>query len=274
MSNLLDLNPAGMLLTTGYMVIKEVYKVTSDINSWIDNHMVEMKSSENPTISRTGRVLEGAKFGFGLGYVAPIVVITLGQYLCGFTLAAAKTAITVATLSNPIANTCAALGAIYFGWNALSDQEKAETIERLRQDLDVGAELIKSIANFVITKTSEILNSDNLKDLKEYISRCAHSFGKSLSDVTHAIKDKVIDTYQAAKVASNEIGDVVIEKTSGAIETAKSVSNDVSESIVKASTDLADSTTNLVNETVETLKTGINKAKKTISPKKQQNSQN
>lgn len=260
-----NVHPASMLLTTGYAVIKTVYQVASDINSWIDHHIQEIQGSENPTISRTGRVLEGAKYGFGLGYIAPIVVITLGQYLCGFTLAAAKTVITAGALSNPIANTCAALGAIYFGWNALTDQEKADTIERLRQDLDVGAELVKSIANFVITKTNEILNSDNLKDLKEYISRCAQSFGRSLSDVTHAIKDKVIDTLQTVKTTSSEIGDLVLEGTTEAFEVAKSVSSDVSDSLVKASTELADSTTILVNQSVKTLKSGINKAKKTIS---------
>lgn len=267
MSAILTAHPAGFALKTGYAVVKQLYQVAGDINAWVDEHIGQMKSSDNPTISRTGKVLEGAKYGFGLGYIAPVIVITLGQFLCGFTLAAGKTILTAGTLSNPIAMTCAALGAIYYGWNALSDQEKAETIERLREDLEVGAELVKSIANFVIAKTDEILSSENLKELKQFISESAKSFGKSLSDVTHAIKDKVLDTYQAVRATSGEIGGVVIERASGAFETAKTVSGEVGDSLVKVSSEIADSTNALVTGSVETVKNVVLDAKTSAEEK-------
>ena len=39
--------------------------------------------SENVTISRTGRVLEMAKLGFGIGYLTSVVVIAVAQLLLG-----------------------------------------------------------------------------------------------------------------------------------------------------------------------------------------------
>ena len=53
-------------------------KMGSVVNDYINEHIENLKASDNPTISSTGRVLEGAKFGFGLGYVAPIVIIATG----------------------------------------------------------------------------------------------------------------------------------------------------------------------------------------------------
>lgn len=43
---------------------------------------------------------------------------------------------------NPLVMTCAAVGAIYYGWGALSEQERTETLEKLSNGLNVGVELI------------------------------------------------------------------------------------------------------------------------------------
>lgn len=267
MSAILTATPAGFALKTGFQVIKQLYHVAGDINTWVDEHISQMKSSENPTICRTGKVLEGAKYGFGLGYIAPVIIISLGQFLCGFTLAAGKTLVTAGALSNPVAMTCAALGAIYYGWNALSDQEKTETIERLREDLEVGAELVKSIANFVIAKTNEMLSSENLKELKGFISDSAHAFGKTLSDVTHAIKDKVFDSYQALKSTTEAVGGVVAERTVSALDTVKSVTEGVSAVAAKAGSEIADSTKILVAETMESVKSVAKDTKESVAHK-------
>ncbi len=47
--------------------IAAAYKMGSTVNEFINDHIETLKASDNPTISSTGRVLEGAKFGFGLG---------------------------------------------------------------------------------------------------------------------------------------------------------------------------------------------------------------
>lgn len=276
MLSAIGLNPAGLAMNGIVAAIRSIYHIAGDINTFMDEHIEKMKISENPTISRTGRVLEGAKLGFGIGYTVPITIIALGQLLLGCSRDAAITIGSTAFLSNPIAMTCAAIGAVYYGWNALSEQEKIETIERLRNELDVGAELIKSIVQFVITKTNELLSSENLKELKEFISEAAHAFGKTLSEVTGAIKDRVIDAYYAAKsvaedagavvkghatdafeVAINAAGDagsLVKEHSSVAFETAKTVADDVSGAVSKRSGDLADVTKSIVTNAIDTAK--------------------
>ena len=205
----------GTLLTAGASLslmaeaIKSVYGIANDINDFLNEHIEEMKGSENPTISRTGRVLEMAKFGFGVGYITPVVVIAVGQLLLGNTLAAAATITTAATLSNPIAMTCAAVGAIYYGWGALTDTERNEILEKISKGLEVGLGFIKSVIRFVTEKTRELLDSKNLEEIKKYISTTAGNFGKSLGAITHKFADRASDTYNTVKSKSNAI----LEKT-------------------------------------------------------------
>lgn len=220
------LSPAGFAVDGVYSIIKTLYHVADDINDYINKHIDNMKNSDNPTISRTGRVLEGAKFGFGIGYITPVVVISVGQLLCGFKLAAVKTVVTAGALSNPVAMTCAALGAIYYGWNALSEQEKQETIEVIEADIKIGAELIKSIIQFVIKKTTDLLSSDNILELKKFVTESAQSFGRTLGDVTGAIKDKMMDTLHAVKVITDETGNVVKGHAASAVGSVKSASGE------------------------------------------------
>lgn len=163
-----------------------------------------MKASENPTIARTGRVLDAAKEGFKLGYMSSVIVISVGQLLLGNPLAAVKFVATAATLTNPIAMTCAAFGAIYYGWNALSDVERNEILEKISSGLDIGIELIKSILRFVREKTDEFLNSKNIQELKKYISETAALFGKSLYSVTHQMVDVASSAISAVAAKSGE----------------------------------------------------------------------
>lgn len=64
-------------------VISAMYQITKDINNGINNLIDDMKQSANVTISRTGKVLEGAKSGFAIGYVTPLAVIAVGQFILG-----------------------------------------------------------------------------------------------------------------------------------------------------------------------------------------------
>lgn len=215
------LSPAGFAVDGVFSILKTLYHVADDVNDFINKHIESMKLSDNPTISRTGRVLEAAKLGFGIGYTVPVVVISVGQLLCGFKAAAVTTVATAGVLSNPVAMTCAALGAIYYGWNALSEQEKIETIEEIEQDIKVGAELIKYVIQFVIKQTTDLLSSDNILELKKFVTDSAQTFGKTLGDVTGAIKDKMMDGFHTLKSFTDETGTVVKSHAENAVETVK-----------------------------------------------------
>jgi len=293
MSLALGLNPAGFAVNGIIAAIRSIYHIAGDINAFMDEHTEKMKLSENLTISRTGRVLEGAKLGFGIGYTVPITIIALGQLLLGFSWKAAVNLGSAAVFSNPIAMTCAAIGAVYYGWNALSDQEKAETIESLRKDLDVGVELIKSIVQFVITKTNELLSSENLKELKEFISDAAHAFGRTLSEVTGAIKDRIVDAYYAATTVAEDAGVIVKGHATYAFETVatvagdagssvkdhssvtfeaiKTVAADVGSVVSKGSGNLADATKDFVTNAIDIAKNVSEDASKSIANKLNKN---
>ena len=219
----------GTLLTAGASLnlmaeaIQSLYGVASDFNDYLNKHIADMKGSENPTVSRTGRVLEMAKFGFGIGYITPVVVIAVGQFLLGNTLAAASTLVTAATLTNPIAMTCAAVGAIYYGWGALTDNERNEILDKISRGLEIGLEFIKSVIRFVTEKTKELLDSKNLEEIKKYISSTAVIFGRSLSAITHKFSDRASDTYNTVISKSHELiekaGDVATDAIEKASET-------------------------------------------------------
>lgn len=218
---MIPLAPAITVVPVMAVAIQSLYGITSAVNEYVNKHIDDMTKSDNPTIARTGKVLEGVKYGFGLGYITSFVVIATGQLLLGNSLAAISTVVTAATFANPIAMTCAATGAILYGWKALSDQERNEIIEKLCKGLDVGAELIKAIVNFVVENLGKIFDSENLNEIKKYISSAAKSFGKSLGDVTGKFTDKISDTYNSAKEKTGGAIDKFVEVTSETYDTAK-----------------------------------------------------
>ena len=173
--------------------IRALYGVTVEIDKYIDDLIGTMKKSTNRTIEAAGRVIEAAKFGFGLGYVVSVALIAIGQFILGHPLLAVATVITSPV--NPVAMTCAAIGAIYFGWNALTDEERNAIIEKIQASLELGAELVRSIVAFAIAKSKEFLSSESLADLKRFIGDAANLFGRTVADVTRAIVDRAAGAY-------------------------------------------------------------------------------
>ncbi len=212
------INQSGSLITAA---IRGIYGIAGDINGFLDRHIEDLQASDNPTVARTGRVMMAAKSGFGIGYITSVVVIATGQLLLGNTLAAGGVVLTAVTLTNPIAMTCAAIGAIYYGWNALSDQERNDIIEKLTNDLKVGAELIKSLIRFVVDKTKEFLSSENLKEIKVFVANAAAGFGKSLGDVTKKMADIVSGSFDALKRKTGQAADVAADMASDAYGAVK-----------------------------------------------------
>ena len=101
--------------------------------------------------------------------------------------------------------TCAAVGAIYYGWGALSEIERTEIVDRLCKDMEIGVELVKSIVSFVLLKLNELFSQENIKEIKRYVGEAAASFGKTLGDVTGAIKDRVAGAYSVVKETSKDV---------------------------------------------------------------------
>jgi hypothetical protein len=186
----IPLASAQFALSAMTQAIRSIYQIATDINEYFDKHIADMKGSDNPSVSRTGRVLEMAKFGFGIGYITPVIIISVGQLLLGNTWAAVTTLATAATLTNPIAMTCAAIGAIYYGWGALNDAERNEILAKISEGLEGGIELIKSMVRFVIDKMDEFRKSKNFEEIKNYVGSAAQLFGKTLAEITHKTRDR------------------------------------------------------------------------------------
>jgi len=249
-----ELNPIAM-------AIKALYGVAKGLNDFLDGHIEDMKRSDNSTISRTGRVIDGAMTGFGIGYVIPVTIIAAGQFLLGNTFSAVTTVATAAILSNPIAMTCGAVGAIIYGWNALSDVEREEILDKLTKGLAIGIELVKSIIRFVIDEAKALLSSDNLREMKAFVSSAAATFGRTLGDITKKISDVATDTFKVVRKKSGEAAGKAADIASDAYDTMK-------ETAGKAA-DLASETYGSVKETAGKASDSVKKKLRKPASKKQ-----
>lgn len=264
--NVAKLHPGGMVLSQMAQAIQGIYNMGTAVNEFIDGHIAAMKESDNPTIAKTGRVLEMAKFGFGLGYMSSVTIIAAGQLLLGNSLSGALgTVATAATLTNPIAMTCAAFGAIYYGWSALSENERNEILDKLRTGLEIGIETIKAIVAFVVKTTNEILSPENIAEFKGFIKTYAAKFGKSLSDVTGKMVDILKDAAEKTAKKSNEI----YESTTGVIsevtnQAGKAAAN-AAEATSKATKNALESTGDMLGTTSLAVKGAVGKATEAAS---------
>lgn len=229
------LAPMALAIRALYGMGKAAAEAAQDINSFLDRHIADLKQSDNPTIASTGRVLEAAKFGFGLGYVSSMAIIATGQLLLGNGLAAAGTVAAGVTLTNPIAMTCAAVGAIYYGWDALTDKERAAILDRLSVGLEMGVELIKSLVDFVIRMTKEFLSSKQLAEFKEFIKTQAAQFGKTLYDVTHAVGDLV----KGAAERAGDLAGQAVDLTSAVARKTAGLASDAAGKVADSASDVA-----------------------------------
>jgi hypothetical protein len=253
--------PGAPILATGsfalsgtVQAIKVLYGIAVDINDFIDEHIEKLKASESPLVASTGRVLEAAKFGFGVGYMGSVAIIAVGQYLLGFTFAAVTTVATAAALTNPIAMTCGALGAIYYGWNALTDKERAQILERLSEGLSMGIELIRSLVEFVIRKSKDLMTSSQLDDVKEFVKTQAARFGRSLYDITGKVGDAVKVGMGRASELLGQAGDAVGGAVKGGMDRAGGLLGQAGSAVGDGARDAYDSTTEAGGRLVKTIK--------------------
>jgi hypothetical protein len=190
----------------------------SAANDATDSMIEKLKANENTTINRIGRVLEGTKFGFMLGYLTPSIVTAVGVTLTTGDLLAAVGG-GIAVLGNPVAGVAAAVGAVYFGWKALSEKERDAVLKQVGDFLKTGYEQIKAVINYSINLMKELLSADNLNEMKEAVAEAAELIGKHLADITKSIKDQC---YKAGKVFS-EAADSVSKTASEAADSFTSM---------------------------------------------------
>jgi hypothetical protein len=194
------------------LALQAIYGAAKTVNEFVDEQIEKLKTHTDETIRASGRLLEGAKYGFGIGYITPVIIQIAGQLILGNPLAVVKVITTAATFSNPVAITCAAIGAIYFGWKALSNEERDAIIDRLMQAFEIGAELVKSIMMYVVTKLGDLVSEERIGEYKKFVTTAAHSFGRNLSDITRDLGDKMIETKEAIGDALHSTGDFISDK--------------------------------------------------------------
>jgi hypothetical protein len=215
----LSLNPLVVAL-------QAIYGATKVVNEFVDEQIEQLKNHTDETIRASGRLLEGAKYGFGIGYITPVIIQITGQLILGNPLAVAQATLSAVSFSNPVAITCAAIGAVYFGWKALSNEERNAIIERITKAFEIGAELVKSIMMYVVTKLGDLVSEERIGEYKKFVTTAAHTFGRNLSDITHDLGDKLTETKDAIGDALHSTGDFISDK-------AMVIKETVSESIDK-----------------------------------------
>lgn len=162
--------------------------------SFVTKHIALLEGADNEVAARTGFVLKRAQDGFGLGYKVPLVVLAMGRTMLGLDLAVAAPFVA----SNPVAFTCAAVGAVYYGYQALSDDERLALVEKIGLAFDFGIEVIKGIVRFSIDALSSMLNKDLLAELKGYVAEAASYAGSSLYAITGSLKDRLVSVASTA----------------------------------------------------------------------------
>lgn len=211
--------------------IRALYHVASDLDAYIDRHIEELRASPNPTISRTGRVLEAAKEGFGIGYISSATVIAAGQFLLGNQLGAAATLASAATMTNPVVMTCAAMGAVIYGFYALDEADRNDLLAKLSEGLAIGIQLIHSILDFVIETAKALLSKDNLVEIKKFIAENAAAFGRTLGEVTGRISDRAHDALVVIKEKTGDVSHTLAEGAGTLVEAGRQVGKRVAQKL-------------------------------------------
>ncbi|MGQ3002506.1 MAG: hypothetical protein ACT6UH_22375 [Hydrogenophaga sp.] len=179
------LNPVSPLTDA----IRAIYGTASALNDFINGHIEALKNSDDSTISRVGHVLEAAKAGFSLGYVTPVAVVAIGQLLLGNPLTAVAAGISMAV--SPVAITCAAVGAIWMGWRALTAAEKTRILDIVTSGLGLAIGVVTAIVDFVIDQAKSVFGKPQLAVLRDMVQDEAQAFGRTLSQVTGKAVDAV-----------------------------------------------------------------------------------
>lgn len=174
-----------------------------DKAEFVISHIDTLKTADSLIANRCGQVLEQTVDGFGVGQESALVLIGLGQALLGNPLTGGVAA---ATLVNPVAMTCAAVGAIHYGWAALSASEQKVILATVGRAFDLGAELIRAMAAFAAKLLKALLSQESLIELKALVADAAALFGNRLSHVTHRLRDRAAEATRSLTASASQLG--------------------------------------------------------------------
>ena len=181
---------------------------------FVSKHIELLESSENEAVARSGFVLRRAQDGFGLGYKVPLAVIAMGQTMLGLDLAVSAPFIA----TNPAAFTCAAIGAIYYGYAALSEDERHKLNTAVSAAIEAGVELVRSIVEFCIGTLKSVLDKQTLIAVRDFVAEYAQMAGSSLAEVTGKLSDKAAELGRQAIAGAEELANTVRTTASTVIE--------------------------------------------------------
>ena len=185
-------------------VISMVYGVVATVEEFFTRHIEDMKGSSDQAIATIGRVLEGSKKGFKIGYVASTAVVVVGQLMLGHPVLAGVALVKSALLINPIAISCAAVGAIYYGWTALSKDERIAIVERTAELLGVGVAIISAVTDHLLGQMKTAATPALLGKIKSFVAKQAEEFGRSLAEITGSATDRVAGLFRRTQVSNVE----------------------------------------------------------------------
>lgn len=171
------------------MMLSKLYGFVGSAASFAVEHIDTLKTAENVLANRCGQVLEAANVGFGMGAETALILIGVGQGLLGNPLTGAA----ALAASNPIVMTCAAIGAIHYGWKAMSTKEQEALLTNVSAAFKVGVEFIRSITRFAFELIQTLMSRENFGELKKLVATAAAAFGRHLVDVTGAVSDRIAE---------------------------------------------------------------------------------
>ena len=209
-------------LTAAGHAVSGVAAAVAQANQLTDSMIETLKANDNLTINRVGRVLEGTKFGFLMGYITPSILTAVGVCLTTGDLMMA-TGGSIAVLGNPEAGTCAAVGAVFFGWKALNDNEREEILNQVGKFLNVGWEQIKAVVEFAIKLMKDLFTADNIQEIKETVADAASAVGRHISDITKSVRDKARKFAASARNTASAAASAIsgaAASTGGAVSSA------------------------------------------------------
>ncbi|MHA6723800.1 hypothetical protein [Sphingomonas sp. RS2018] len=173
-------------VTPGMSTLAQAYGFAGNAAQFAIGHIETLKQADNVLANRCGQVLEAATSGFGVGQETAMLLIGVGQSLLGNPL----TGKVIIGTGNPIVMTCAAIGAIHYGWKAMNDDDRTALLSTVGAAFDVGIEFLKAIGNFAFDLIQALMSRENFEELKRIVSSVAQGFGRHLSDITRLLSDR------------------------------------------------------------------------------------
>lgn len=221
------------------------YGTPEQLDDFFAGHLKTMRDAERATVRRAGQVLTETFNGYGIGYRAPAGLIAMGQIILGNLLIDVMVPFAPVFLSNSLAMTCGALGAVYYGYQALTPEEKDALVAKVAAGFDIGRQLVRDMARFAIGLFAKLLDGEQLAELKNWLKEAAHSVGRHSSDITRNLSDRIADGLAVAAEGSRHAAQVgahlalsgmeVMRQGSGVVaDTATSGASAVYESIAIA----------------------------------------